>query len=77
MSLPLNDGAMAALKGRVAFRAEHNPVSPGVLIRKNGDELLDLPEGFNGACERAGIKDFVIYDCDTHALPGWLRLESC
>ncbi|MEE4332250.1 site-specific integrase [Pseudomonas alliivorans] len=70
-SIPLNDGAMAALKGRMAFRAEYNPASPWVFIRKNGDKVVDLSEGFNGACERAGIRDFVIHDL-RHTCAAWL-----
>ncbi|MFJ3481754.1 tyrosine-type recombinase/integrase [Pseudomonas sp. NPDC090202] len=70
-SIPLNDGAMAVLKARLAFRATHCPASPWVFTRKNGDAVVDVSEGFESACEKAGIEDFTIHDL-RHTCAAWL-----
>ncbi|MDG9886296.1 site-specific integrase [Pseudomonas putida CSV86] len=70
-SIPLNEGALAALKGRMAFRADHCPSSPWVFSRRNGDKVIDLSEGFEAACEKAAITDFRIHDL-RHTCAAWL-----
>ncbi|NWA03762.1 tyrosine-type recombinase/integrase [Pseudomonas gingeri] len=70
-SIPLNEGSLSALKGRMAMRAEHCPTTPWVFSRKNGARVVDLSEGFDGACEKAGITDFTIHDL-RHTCAAWL-----
>ncbi|KPA96006.1 tyrosine-type recombinase/integrase [Pseudomonas asplenii] len=70
-SIPLNEGALSALKGRMAMRAEHCPTTPWVFARKNGARVVDLSEGFESACENAGITDFTIHDL-RHTCAAWL-----
>lgn len=70
-SIPLNEGALAALKGRLAFRAEHAPGSPWVFTRRSGEKAIDLSEGFEAACEKAKISDFRIHDL-RHTCAAWL-----
>lgn len=70
-SIPLNESALAALKSRMASRAEHCPNTPWVFTRKNGAKVVDLGLGFNRACERSGISDFTIHDL-RHTCAAWL-----
>lgn len=70
-SIPLNEGALAALKGRMAERAEHCPNTPWVFARKNGAKVADLSSGFDAAVEKAGIEDFTIHDL-RHTCAAWL-----
>lgn len=70
-SIPLNESALAALKGRMAMRAEFCPDTPWVFSRKNGNKVVDLSEGFDRAVERAGIVDFTIHDL-RHTCAAWL-----
>nr|WP_241509668.1 site-specific integrase [Pseudomonas ovata] len=70
-SIPLNEGSLAALKSRMAERAEHCPSTPWVFARKNGARVSDLSEGFERACEKSGITDFTIHDL-RHTCAAWL-----
>ena len=70
-SIPLNEGSLAALKSRMAERAEHCPATPWVFARKNGAKVTDLSEGFERACEKSGITDFTIHDL-RHTCAAWL-----
>jgi integrase len=70
-SIPLNEGAMAAIKSRMAERATYCPASPWVFARRDGERAVDVSEGFEAACERAGIKDFTIHDL-RHTCAAWL-----
>jgi integrase len=70
-SIPLNEGSLAALKGRMAERAQYCPATPWVFARKNGAKVADLSTGFDNACERAGITDFTIHDL-RHTCAAWL-----
>lgn len=62
---------MAALKSRMAERAQYCPATPWVFARKNGARVEDLSEGFLGACKRSGITDFGIHDL-RHTCAAWL-----
>lgn len=70
-SIPLNEGALSALKGRMAMRAEHCPTTPWVFTRKNGARVADPSTGFDNACVKAGITDFTIHDL-RHTCAAWL-----
>lgn len=70
-SIPLNEGAMAAINSRKAFNSKHYPDSPWVFARKEGARAIDVSEGFEAACAKAGIKDFTIHDL-RHTCAAWL-----
>lgn len=79
-SIPLNEGALDALKGRMAYRAEKCPSSPWVFNRSSGERVACIRKGFEAACERAGIKDFVIHDlrhtCAAHLISAGVALAE-
>ncbi|HHK4572155.1 TPA: tyrosine-type recombinase/integrase [Pseudomonas aeruginosa] len=70
-SIPINEGAMAALKRRMAFRSETSPECPWVFARANGDRVVSLSAGFKQACQAAKIADFTIHDL-RHTCAAWL-----
>lgn len=79
-SIPLNEGALAAIKTLMAFRAEVAPASPWVFIRGNGERMVSIRTGFAKACETAGIKDFNIHDlrhtCAAHLISAGVALAE-
>jgi len=79
-SIPLNEGALDALKGRAGYRAETCPASPWVFSRSSGERVACIRKGFEVACERAGIKDFVIHDlrhtCAAHLISAGVALAE-
>lgn len=79
-SIPLNRGAMAALLNRQAFRAEHCPGSPWVFARADGNRAVSIRVGFENACKRADITDFVIHDlrhtCAAHLVSAGVPLAE-
>lgn len=79
-SIPLNEGALDALKGRLAYRAEACPASPWVFARSSGERVACIRKGFEAACERSGIKDFVIHDlrhtCAAHLISAGVALAE-
>lgn len=70
-SVPINAGAMEALRGRAAFRAEHCPASPWVFARATGERAKSVRTGFAKACLEAGIDDFDIHDL-RHTCASWM-----
>lgn len=79
-SIPLNQGALSALLGRQAFKAEHCPASPWVFARADGERAVSIRVGFENACKRAGITDFVIHDlrhtCAAHLISAGVALAE-
>lgn len=79
-SIPLNEGALSALKVMAAFRAEKAPASPWVFMRGNGERVLSVRNGFIDACNKAGIVDFTIHDlrhtCAAHLISAGVALAE-
>lgn len=79
-SIPLNEGAIAAIKSQMAFRAEKAPASPWVFIRGTGERVVSLRKGFEDACTKAGIEDFNIHDlrhtCAAHLISAGVALAE-
>ncbi|GAB3468020.1 site-specific integrase [Azotobacter salinestris] len=79
-SIPINEGALSALKGRMAFRAKHCPASPWVFCRPTGERAVSVRAGFEKACQKAGITDFVIHDlrhtCAAHLISAGVPLSE-
>ncbi|WP_081255218.1 site-specific integrase [Pseudomonas putida] len=79
-SIPLNDGAVNALKQMMAFRADPCPATPWVFARGNGERVMCLRTGFNKACATAGIEDFTIHDlrhtCAAHLISAGVALAE-
>lgn len=70
-TVPLNEGALGALRGRLAFRAMHCPGSPWVFSHQDGKRIGDIKHAFATACRRSGIEDFRIHDL-RHTCAAWL-----
>ncbi len=79
-SIPLNEGALSALKVMAAIRAEKSPSSPWVFIRGNGERVVSVRCGFTLACKKAGIDDFTIHDlrhtCAAHLISAGVALAE-
>lgn len=79
-SIPLNEGALDALKQMMAYRAQHCPATPWVFARGNGERVVCLRKGFNEACKKAGIDDFTIHDlrhtCAAHLISAGVALAE-
>jgi integrase len=69
--VPLSAVAREALENRAKFRAEHCPESPWVFSHMNGERVQFMQNGFESACERAGIRDFHVHDM-RHTCASWL-----
>jgi integrase len=79
-SIPINNGALSALLSRQSFRAGHCPASPWVFARPDGERAVSIRTGFEKACQRAGISDFVIHDlrhtCAAHLVSAGVPLAE-
>ena len=79
-SIPLNEGALDALKGRAAYRAEKCPGSAWVFARGTGERVTSVRQGFASACASAGLRDFVIHDlrhtCAAHLISAGVALAE-
>lgn len=79
-SIPLNEGALDALKQMKALHAERAPSTPWVFARGNGERVVCLRKGFNEACNKAGVVDFTIHDlrhtCAAHLISAGVALAE-
>jgi len=79
-SIPLNEGATAAIKAMMAYRAEVAPSSPWVFMRSSGERVISIRTGFAKACATVGIKDFKIHDlrhtCAAHLISAGVALAE-
>lgn len=79
-SIPINQGALSALLSRQAFRSRYCPASPWVFARSDGERAVSIRVGFENACKRAGITDFVIHDlrhtCAAHLISAGVPLAE-
>lgn len=74
-TIPLNGDALAALKRRRAFVAEHCPDSPWVFARRSGERAVSIRSAFEKACREAGIKNVRIHDL-RHTAASWMITEG-
>jgi integrase len=73
--VPLNATAVASVKRRAAWRAEHAPDSPWVFCRAGGGPVKSLRNGFEKAAEDAGLEDLRIHDL-RHTAASWLVTDG-
>lgn len=74
-SIPLNEGGLAAIRSRLAFRDCVCPESPWVFCYSDGRRVGRIDKPFWGALKRAGIEDFRIHDL-RHTFASWLVTEE-
>tara|TARA_B100000315_G_scaffold234240_1_gene248088 strand:- start:3 stop:668 length:666 start_codon:yes stop_codon:yes gene_type:complete len=74
-TVAINSVARKALINRASIRARHCPGSPWVFVhtqgRWKGQRVKGCRRAFQGACKRAGIKDFTFHDL-RHTCASWL-----
>ncbi|MDC8803877.1 site-specific integrase [Halomonas pacifica] len=73
--VPLNAAAVAAIKRRATWRAEHAPGSPWVFCRPGGGPVKSLRNGFERAAGEAGLTDLRIHDL-RHTAASWLVTDG-
>lgn len=73
--VPLNQGAVHALKSRLQFRNKFAPESAKVFLQKNGKPVVQINYAFRQACNKSGIVDFRIHDL-RHTFASWLVGEG-
>lgn len=73
--VPLNATAVAAIKRRAAWRAEHAPDTPWVFARPGGSQVKSLRNGFEAAAEQARLEDLRIHDL-RHTAASWLVTDG-
>lgn len=73
--VPLNATAIASVKRRAAWRAEHAPDSPWVFCRQGGGYVKSLRNGFEVAAKAAGLDDLRIHDL-RHTAASWLVTDG-
>lgn len=72
-SVPLNDEAVLAIRGRLLHQQQHQADTrwTHVFTRRNGEPLGEVKRSFHAACRDAGIEDFRLHDC-RHTFAAWL-----
>lgn len=73
--VPLNAGALSALRDQRDWVARHCAGSGWVFASGSGKRISTLQKGFVAACVRAGIEDFRIHDL-RHTFASWLVMEG-
>ncbi|WP_269435476.1 tyrosine-type recombinase/integrase [Burkholderia savannae] len=73
--VPLNSGALSALRDQRDWVARHCAGSDWVFASGSGRRVSSLQKGFVAACARAGIEDFRIHDL-RHTFASWLVMEG-
>lgn len=61
-TIPMNEGARAALIVRAGYRASHCPGSEWVFCRRDGTRVADIKKGFAGCAADAGLLDLHPHD---------------
>ncbi|WP_269115469.1 tyrosine-type recombinase/integrase [Burkholderia stagnalis] len=73
--VPLNSGALSALRDQHDWVKRHGVGSDWVFASRSGARISTLQKGFVAACTRAGIENFRIHDL-RHTFASWLVMEG-
>ncbi|CAJ6828175.1 bacteriophage integrase [Burkholderia pseudomallei] len=73
--VPLNSGAISALRDQHEWVAKYCMDSEWVFPSRTGTRIRTLQKGFAAACERVGIENFRIHDL-RHTFASWLVMEG-
>jgi integrase len=73
--VPLNSGAMSALRDQRDWVLRHCAASKWVFPSRTGTHVQTLQKGFYAACTRAGIDNFRIHDL-RHTFASWLVMDG-
>lgn len=74
-TVPLNDAAMDALAVMRGWSQRHASGNPWVFGHGVDRRITTFQNGFDAACERAGIADFRIHDM-RHTCASWLVMAG-
>lgn len=73
--VPLNSGALSALRDQCDWVTRHCAGSNWVFASPLGGRISTLQKGFVAACARAGIENFRIHDL-RHTFASWLVMDG-